>query len=298
MATLKKIPELTHLEKIFWPEEKYTKGDVIAYYNEMYKHIGKYLKDRAESLLRSPDGIKGESFFHKDAGGDAPEWVTTYESWSESTNKNVNYIVCNDKSTLLYMANLGCIEINPWNSRIKYPDEPDYLIIDIDPSKKSSFEQVIETAQAVKQVLDKAGAESYCKTSGATGIHIYVPLGAKYNYEHAKNFAHLIATKTHELLPDITSLERSLAKRGADKIYLDFLQNRKGQTVCSVYSLRPKPGAPVSTPLEWQEVKSGVHPTDFNIKNTLKRLEKKGDLFAGVLGKGIDLRKCLKNIEA
>jgi len=299
MATaVKKNVELTHLEKIFWPEEKYTKGDVIAYYNEVYKYIGKYLKERPESLLRSPNGIIGESFFHKDAGGNAPAWITTYESWSESANKNINYIICNDKPTLLYMANLGCIEINPWNSRIKYPDDPDYFVMDLDPSSKNTFEQVIETANAVKEILEKAGIVSYCKTSGATGLHIYIPLAAKYTYEQAKNFAHLIATKTNELLPNITSLERSLAKRGENKIYIDYLQNRKGQTLCSVYSLRPKPGAPVSTPLEWKEVKKGLHPSDFNIKNVLKRLEKKGDIFAGVLGKGIDMRKCLKNLES
>jgi bifunctional non-homologous end joining protein LigD len=145
-------------------------------------------------------------------------------------------------------------------------------------------------------VLDKAGATSYPKTSGATGIHIYVPLGAKYTYEQAKDFAHVIANMAHEQTPSFTSLDRSLGKRGKDKIYIDFLQNRKGQTLACAYSLRPKPGATVSTPLDWSEVKKGLHVSDFTIKNIAARIEKKGDLFKGVLLKGIDMAKCLKKL--
>jgi bifunctional non-homologous end joining protein LigD len=194
------------------------------------------------------------------------------------------------------MANLGCIEMNPWNSRIKNLDKPDYLVLDLDPSEKNTFEQVIETANVIKEILDKAGAKSFPKTSGATGIHIYVPLGAKYTYEQAKNFAHTIATLAQEQLPKFTSLDRNLAKRGKNKIYIDFLQNRKGQTLACAYSLRPRPGATVSTPLDWSEVKKGMHPSDFAIKNTMKRIEKKGYLFNGVLLKGIDMLKCIKKL--
>jgi len=287
---------LTHLDKIFWPDEKYTKGDVINYYNEVYPHIIKYMKDRPESLFRTPNGIKEKGFFHKDAGLGAPRWVKSLPLYSESAEKEINYIICNNKPTLIYLANLGCIEMNPWNSRIKDLDKPDYLVLDLDPSEKNTFEQVIETANVIKEILDKAGAKSFPKTSGATGIHVYVPLGAKYTYEQAKDFAHMIATMTQEQLPAFTSLERSLSKRGKNKIYIDFLQNRKGQTLSCAYSLRPKPGAPVSTPLEWDEVKKGLHPTDFNIKNTMKRIEKKGDLFKGVLLKGIDMMRCIKKL--
>lgn len=297
-STAAKNVPLSHLDKVFWPEEGYTKGDVINYYNSIYKYIGKYLKDRPQSLYRTPNGITAKGFFHKDAGDAAPDWVETYKSWSESANKEINYIVCNDKPTLLYLANLGSIEINPWNSRITSLDNPDYLIMDIDPSEKNTFNQVIETALVIKEVLDKAQADCYCKTSGATGMHVYVPLGAKYDYEQAKNFAHIIASLAHEQLPDFTSLERNLSKRTASNIYIDFLQNRKGQTLASVYSLRPKPRASVSAPLEWSEVKKGLDPKNFNIKNTLSRIEKKGDLFAGVLKKGIDMKKCLKNLGA
>ena len=290
------IVALTHLSKIFWPDEKYTKGDVINYYNAIYPHIIKYLKDRPESLFRTPNGINEGGFFHKDAGISAPKWVKSLPLYSETAEKEINYIICNDKPTLLYLANLGCIEMNPWNSRIKNLDKPDYLVLDLDPSEKNTFEQVIETANVIKEILDKAGAMSFPKTSGATGIHIYVPLGAKYSYEQAKGFAHTIALLAQEQLPKFTSLDRNLAKRGKSNLYIDFLQNRKGQTLACAYSLRPKPGAPVSTPLEWSEVKKGMHPSDFTIKNTMKRIEKKGDLFKGVLLKGIDMMKCIKRL--
>ncbi|MBS1586853.1 MAG: DNA ligase D [Bacteroidetes bacterium] len=289
---------LTHIDKVYWPEEGYTKGDMIEYYNKVYKYIGKYLKDRPESLRRTPNGITDEGFFHKDAGDAAPDWVDTYKMWSESANKEINYIVCNNKATLLYMANLGCIELNPWNSRVESVDNPDYLVIDIDPSEKNTFDQVVDTALMVKEIFDKCGCPAFCKTSGATGLHVYVPLGAKYSYEQARDFANTIAMVAQEQLADFTSLERSLSKRGKDKIYIDYLQNRPGQTLSCAYSLRPKPHAPVSTPLEWKEVKHGLKPSDFNIKNTMERLEKKGDLFTPVLGRGIDMMKALKKLGA
>ena len=286
----------THLDKVFWPDEGYTKGDVIDYYNTVYPHIIKYMKDRPESLLRMPNGLADKGFFHKDAGLNAPDWVKHIALYSESADKDINYIICNDKPTLLYLANLGCIEMNPWNSRLKKLDNPDYLVMDIDPSEHNTFEQVIDTANVIKAILDKAGAASFPKTSGATGIHVYVPLGAKYTYDQAKEFAHAIAVLAQHELPDFTSLERSLSKRGKDNIYIDYLQNRKGQTLACAYSLRPKPGATVSTPLEWSEVKKGLHPSDFTFKNIMKRIDKKGDLFAGVLLKGIDMMKCLKRL--
>ena len=301
METTKSIEGIkltfTHLDKIFWPDEGYTKGDVIDYYNKVYPHIIKYMKERPESLLRMPNGLADNGFFQKDAGLNAPEWVKHVPLYSDSVEKDINYIICNDKPTLLYLANLGCIEMNPWNSRLDTLDKPDYFVMDIDPSEQNTFEQVIETANVIKELLDKAGAISFPKTSGATGIHIYVPLGARYTYEQVKNFAHTIAIMTQEQLPDFTSLERSLSKRGKSNIYIDYLQNRKGQTLACAYSLRPKPGATVSTPLEWKEVKKGLHPSDFTMNNIMKRIEKKGDLFSGVLLKGIDMMKCIKKLE-
>jgi len=286
--------KITNPDKIFWPKEKITKGDVINYYQSISKYILPYLKGRPESLLRTPNGINEGSFFHKDVGSEAPAWVKAIAIFSESSNKEVNYILCNNAATLAYMNNLGCIEINPWHSTIQALDKPDYLIIDIDPSGKNTFEQVIETANVINDVFKKAGAESYCKTSGSTGLHVYVPTQKKYTYDQLKDFAHLICILTQEQLPKFTSLERNLKKRGDKMIYLDHLQNRRGQTISSVYSLRPKEGATVSIPLKWKEVKSGLSPQDFTIFNALQRIEKTGDIFSPVLGKGIDLDKCLK----
>ncbi|RYD58961.1 MAG: DNA ligase D [Sphingobacteriales bacterium] len=287
---------LTNQDKIYWPDEGYTKGDVIAYYASVYKYIGKYLKDRPESLKRNPNGIKGPAFFHKDAGEQAPDWMATYPTWSESAEKTIDYLLINDKPSLLYVANLGCIEINPWNSRTANPDKPDYLVIDLDPSDKNSFNDVVDCAHVVKGIFDSAGIDSYCKTSGSTGLHIYIPLGAKYDYEQTRQFAEIIAQMTVDELPNLATIERSLSKRAKNKVYIDFLQNKEGATLSTVYSLRPKPGAPVSTPLDWKEVKHGIDPRDYNIENTVKRLEKRGDLFAPVLKKGIDMIKSLKHL--
>ena len=286
----------TNINKIYFPDDGVTKGDVINYYQQMADYIVPYLKGRPQSLLRMPNGINAQGFFHKDAGVDAPSFVKTKKLFSESTNKHINYIICDNKPTLAYMNNLGSIEINPWHSTIEALDNPDYLIIDIDPSKENTFQQVIEAANVVKQVLDKAGAPSNCKTSGASGLHIYVPLEKKYTYEQAKDFTYLICMLANEQVPEFTTLERNLQKRGHKHIYMDYLQNRRGQTIACAYSLRPKPGATVSTPLLWKEVKSGLTPQDFTINNIAKRVKKMRDIFTPVLGKGIDLNKCLKNL--
>jgi len=288
--------KVTNLQKVFWPDEGYTKGDVINYYISVSKYILPFLKDRPESLKRNPNGIRDFGFFHKDAGDEAPAWVKSKPIFSESANKDIDYIICNDQPTLTYLNNLGCIEINPWHSTLKDLDKPDYLIIDIDPADKNTFEQVIETANVIRDILKRAGAESYCKTSGATGLHVYVPTAKKYTYDQLKDFAHLVCIIAQEELPAFTSLERNLKKRGNKMIYLDHLQNRRGQTISSVYSLRPKPGAPVSMPLKWSEVKPGLDPLQFNIRNALKRIEKQAALFTPVLGKGIDLKKCLDKL--
>ena len=288
----------TNRQKIYWPDEGITKGMMIDYYQSMADYVLPYLKDRPESLRRSPNGIIDKGFYHKDAGGEAPSFVKSIPLFSDSTKKDVDYILCNDKATLAYLNNLGCIELNPWNSTIKALDKPDYMIIDIDPSDKNTFEQVIETANVIKGVLDKAGATAFCKTSGATGIHIYVPMGRKYLYGQVRDFAEIVASLTMEQLPKFTSMERNLKKRGNKHIYIDYLQNSRGQTIACAYSLRPVTGATVSTPLNWKEVKSGLHPSAFDINTVPKRVKKIGDIFKGVLGKGIDLNKCLKNLSA
>ena len=288
--------QLSNLSKIFWPKEGFTKGDVIEYYKKIAPIILPYLKNRPLSLKRNPNGIIDDGFYQKDAGENAPSWIKKIDIHSASNNKTIHYIMCNDLPSLLYIANLGCIEMNPWFSTANKIDKPDYMVIDIDPSANNTFDQVIDTALMVKSILDSAGADSYCKTSGATGLHVFVPMARKYDYDQVKNFAHVIATLTNEQLSNTTTLVRSLSKRGSNKIYIDYLQNRRGQTLASAYSLRPKPGAPVSTPLLWKEVKKGLNPLKFTIKTIHKRVEKMGDLFAPVLAKGIDLKKCLEKL--
>lgn len=286
---------ITNKDKIYFPESGITKLQVAEYYDAVSKFILPYLKNRPESLKRSPNGINGQSFYHKDAGDEAPEYADTFEV-SSSGNKTINYIVCNNKATLLYLANLGCIEMNPWHSTTQHPDHPDYFILDIDPSEENTLPQIVDAALAVKEVLDKIGAKSYIKTSGATGLHIYVPTAAKYTYDQVKEFAHIVCSYAQQLVPDFTTLERNIKKRGSHRIYLDYLQNNPGQTIASVYSLRPKAGATVSTPLEWKEVNYELRLDAFTIYNVLDRIKTKGDLFKGVLGKGIDMMKCLKKL--
>jgi bifunctional non-homologous end joining protein LigD len=243
---------LTNLNKLFWPKEGISKGDVLAYYERMAPLLLPHLKDRPESLFRTPNGVKGHGFFQKDAGGDAPSWVPSVKIPSNSRDgADIDYILCNNIGTLLYLVNLGCIELNPWTSRKQHLLKPDHIVLDLDPSTGNSFDDVVEAALAVKVVLDHAGATGYCKTSGSTGIHIYIPTGGRYTFDELAPVAKNIMRLVHGMLPKTTTMERSLAKRSKRQIYLDHLQNRNGQTLASVYSIRPKPGATVSTPLDW-----------------------------------------------
>jgi bifunctional non-homologous end joining protein LigD len=287
--------KLTNLNKLYWKKEKFSKGDMINYYLKIAPFILPYMKDRPQSLNRHPNGIDGPNFFQKDQRGKLPAWMQTHEDFSESTNEMIEYLVCSNEATLIYMANLGCIEMHPWHSRSQSWQYPDWCLIDLDPDKPNTFEQVMDVAKVVKQVLDSIGSDACVKTSGSTGIHIYIPLGAKYDYDQSKQLAELIVTLVNHELPDLTSVERSPSKRKG-KIYLDFLQNRETQTAAAPYSLRPKPGVPVSTPLDWSELKKGLTPTTYNARNIFDRLKVEGDLFKAVLGKGINLEKVLNRL--
>ncbi|MBW3524907.1 DNA ligase D [Chryseobacterium sp. NKUCC03_KSP] len=288
--------KLTNQNKIYFPKDKISKGDVVEYYQSVAEYILPHLKNRPLSLNRFPNGIDHSGFYQKDTGDSFPDWIKTTKVHSGSTDKYIDYAICNDKATLAYLNNLGCIDFNPWNSSLPDLEHPDYLVLDLDPSKKNSFDDVIETAQQVNEVLNSIKIKGYCKTSGSTGIHIYIPMGGGYNYDQVKDFAHILMKQVNEKLPKITTLERSLQKRDDKKIYLDHLQNRQGQTLASVYSLRPKEGASVSMPIEWSELKKGLKPTDFTIENALERIKEKGDLFKPVLGKGIDMMKALDHL--
>jgi len=287
--------KFTHLNKLYWPEDGITKRDMFNYYDQVAPYMLPYLKDRPMSLNRYPGGIHGESFYQKNVRDKAPDWAKTMAHInSEGIDKD--YLLGNDEATLLWMASLGCIEMNPWFSLAQSPNNPDYCVIDLDPDKQH-FDQVIQAAQEVKRVLDAIGVPSYPKTSGSTGIHIYIPLGAQYTYDQSQLFANIIVKLVHQQIPEFTTLERMISNRKG-KMYLDFLQNRPGATIAGVYSLRPKPGATVSMPLHWDEVKPGLTMRDFTIYNAIDRLRETGGLFTGVLGKGIDLAKTVQKAQS
>lgn len=286
----------TNLSKAFWPKEKITKRDMINYYYQVAPYMLPFMKDRPQTLNRHPHGIVGESFYQKNVKGKVPEWIKTFPYYSSTDEEEKEFFVCTDEASLLYIASLGCIEMNPWSSRTQSPDNPDWCIIDLDPDK-NTFDQVIKAAQVTKQVLDVIDVPCYCKTSGSTGLHIYIPLGAKYSYHDSKEFGRKIAQLVHHEIPSFTSIERKTADREG-KMYIDFLQNRAQATVAAPYSLRPKPFAPVSMPLHWEEVKKGLKIKDHNIRNAIPRLKETGEIFKGVLGKGINLQAALKKIKS
>lgn len=278
---------LSNVNKVYWPKEKITKGQLLNYYASMSGVILPYLEGRPESLRRFPDGIEGKSFFQKNVK-DAPKWAETVKV------KGINYLVIEDARSLLYAVNLGCIELHPMLSRVGKLDRPDFLVMDLDPVGVG-FDKVVEVALGVREVLEEAGVKSYCKTSGGRGMHVCVPLGARYSYEVAKRFALAVAEIVHRG-SGYTSLER-LPKKRKGKVYIDCYQNNPGQTIAAPYCVRAKEGAPVSMPLAWKEVKKGIESEDFTIFNAKKRVEKTGDLFAGVLGHGANLEAALKKLE-
>jgi bifunctional non-homologous end joining protein LigD len=284
--------QFTHLNKVFWPQEAITKRDMINYYITVAEYMLPHLQDRPMSLNRFPNGIGGPHFYQKDVTGKVPDWAKTF-AHNTAKGEHHNYLVGGDISSLLWMAAQGCIEINPWLSRIESSEHPDHCVIDLDPDDSNTFDQVIEAAQMVKKIADALEIPSFPKTSGSTGIHIYIPLRPIYSYEQSQLFAKLIVNKVNQELPGFTTLERMTAARNG-KMYLDFFQNRAEATIAGVYSLRPKPGATVSMPLHWDEVKPGLKMRDFTVFNAIDRLKETGDLFKGVLEPGIDLEETMK----
>jgi len=288
--------KVTHLNKVFWKDEGITKGQLINYYKEMAGWIVPYLKDKPISMRRQPNGIEDPGFFQKDNTAHLPEWIKTEHLYSESNDKNINYIIGSDAATLLYMVNLGCIEINPWLSSYKTTDNPDFVVIDIDPHDVP-FSQAVEVALKTKEVFGRMKLEVFIKTSGSKGLHIYCYLGAKYDYDLVKNFAGYTANLIHAELPDTTSIERSPAKR-PNKVYIDFLQNSRGQTIACPYSVRPKPGATVSTPLHWHEVNSSLKLTNYTLFNIKERVESIDDPWKNLTKTKADLKKALQLLKA
>lgn len=288
---MKKKVVLTHPDKIFWPKEKYTKQDLMTYYQSVASFILPFLKNRPMVLRRFPNGIEGQSFIQKNTTMmHLPDWIQVVEI--EHSEKNLTYFLIQDKASLEYVVNLGTIEFHPFHSKVDNLDYPDYFILDMDP-ESVPFNAVIETAKIIHELFDDWEIPHYCKTSGGRGLHIYIPLHAKYTIDQVSKFGQIIGALIHEQIPKLTSLERNPSKR-QKKIYLDVLQNRAKQTIVAPYSVRGRPQAPVSTPLHWEELKKGLKPQDFTIETMIPRLNEVGEIFSPILGKGFNIKKWIE----
>ena len=277
------VVPLTHLERVYWPEDGYTKGDLVRYYDEIAPVILPYLEDRPLIMKRYPAGVGGPSFHQHDVN-DAPDFVRTATLAVEGGGHTVDYIVGTGRATLLYMANLGAVERHPFHSRVPDLARPDWMVFDLDPGEGVEFGTICRLAVAVRDVLARLGLEGHPKTSGSRGLHVYVPFRAEYDYERVAGLAERVAIVVAREHGDEATVERSLKKRARGQVYVDHLQNAKGKSVVAPYSVRPRAGATVSAPLEWGEVERGrITPRDFTIKNIGARVRRRGDLFRPVL---------------
>jgi bifunctional non-homologous end joining protein LigD len=265
----------TNLDKIFWPEERYTKGDLIAYYRAIAPWLLAYLKDRPVVLTRYPDGIAGKWFFQKDAPVFAPEWLRRERMWSEDTKRDIDYFVCDDLDSLLYLINLGTIPLHVWGSRVATLERPDWCILDLDP-KEAPFRHVVTVARAIHKLCDDIELPCFVKTSGSTGLHVLLPLGRQCTYEQARSLGGLLARVIAAQLPEIATVTRQVGKRGA-RVYLDWVQNGHGRLLVAPFSVRPLPGAPVSMPLAWSEVTPKLDIGKFTIRTAPARMNKRKD---------------------
>ena len=294
-APVQKNIAFTNLKKIYWPAEKYTKGDLIDYYRGVSSWLLPYLANRPVVLTRFPDGIDGKSFYQKDAPVFAPEWMRTIPIWSEETQREIRYFICDCEEALLYLANMGSIPLHIWASREGSLELADWCVIDLDP-KEAPFSDVIRCAQVLHRVCESVGLPNYVKTTGKTGLHILLPLGRQCTYEQSRMLGELLARVSLRELNDIATITRHVTKRG-DKVYFDYLQNRHGQTIVAPFSVRPLPGATVSMPLVWDEVNESLDPRTFTIVNAIQRMEKIGkDPVAPVLESKPDLAQVLEQL--
>ena len=285
----------SNLKKIYWPDEKYTKGDLIEYYRAISRWILPYLQERPVVMTRYPDGIEGKMFYQKDAPEFAPEWLRTVNIWSEDTQREIRYFVADDEDSLVYIANLGSIPLHIWASRVGSLELPDWCVIDLDP-KEAPFKDVVRTAQVLHALCETIKLPNYVKTTGKTGLHILLPLGRQCTYAQSRTLGELLARCVLRELGDIATIVRHVTKRG-DKVYLDYLQNRHGQTIVAPFSVRPLPGATVSMPLDWDEVNVSLDPRDFTIKNAVERMESlTTDPCVGVLEQKPNLQKVLQRL--
>ncbi|HEX9755614.1 MAG TPA: DNA ligase D [Gemmatimonadales bacterium] len=274
------VPEVrtvafSNLDKVFWKEEGYTKGDLVAYYRAISPWLLPYLRGRPVVLTRYPDGIDGKSFFQKDAPKFIPEWLRTERMWSEDARREIDYFVCDDEPSLLYLANLASIPLHIWASRVETLDRPDWCVLDLDP-KGAPFPNVIAVARALHELCEEIGLPSWVKTTGSTGLHVLLPLGRQFSYEQCRSFGELLSRVIVDEHREIATLTRVIERREG-KVYLDYLQNGHGRLIVAPFSVRPLPGAPVSMPLRWEEVRPGLESRDYTIRTAPARMERLGD---------------------
>lgn len=293
---VQKTVTISNPKKIFWPAEKYTKGDMIEYYRGIAPWLLPYLKERPVVLTRFPDGIEGKSFYQKDAPDFAPEWMRTVPIWSSDTNRFIQYFLCDDIEGLTYLANSGTIPLHIWMSRVESLERPDWCVIDLDP-KEAPFSDVVKTALVLHRICGEIGLPDYIKTTGKTGLHIMVPLGRQVTYEQCRTLGELLARLVIRELGDITTITRHVTRRG-DKVYLDYLQNRHGQLIVAPFSVRPLPGATVSMPITWDEVNQDLDPRAFTIKTAIDRIARLGDPVRPVIEEKPDLGAVMNRLAA
>ena len=277
--------KLSNLDKPFWPDEGITKGDLLAYYRDVAPVLVPHLRDRPFTMKRYPDGWQGKHFFQKDAPSHMPEWIPRAPfpaTTREGETRTIDYAIVNDDLALLWMVNMGCIDMNAWSSRAEKPERPDWVMFDLDPSDDVGFPEVVEVALLVREALELVELTSFAKTSGSRGIHVQVPVARRHGYDDVREFAGIVAGALARAHPGLVTTEWQKKKRRG--VLVDANQNGPGKTTASVYSVRPRPGATVSTPLRWDEVRAGLDPTAFTMEVVLDRVARDGDLFAGVLG--------------
>ena len=280
----KRVLKLSNLDKPFWPEEGITKGDLIAYYRDVAPVLVPHLRDRPFTMKRYPDGWNGKFFFQKDAPKHMPDWIPTRQFEASTRDKPpkrrlIDFALVNDDLALLWTANMGCIDMNTWYSRVDKPSRPDWVLFDLDPSPDVGFPETIQVALLIKQMLDLLELESFPKTSGSEGIHILVPVARRHTYAQTREFSEIVAGALARAHPGLVTTEWTKAKRRG--VLIDSNQNGEGKTIASAYSVRPKPGAPVSTPLRWDEVNESLDPAAFTMDAVRERVAREGDLFAG-----------------
>jgi bifunctional non-homologous end joining protein LigD len=289
---------VTHPERVLFPRDGVTKGDLAEYYLEIGDVIVPHLRDRPFTLKRYPHGIDGQAYFHKQAPKGKPAWIPTrqFRTWPrEGESRLVDFTLVNETAALVWMVQMNCIDMNAWYSRVDKPDRPDYVVFDLDPPEsRNGFAQAIRVAHLIREALEKLGLRSYPKTSGADGIHVLVPITRRSSFRDAYDFAELVSRGLEAENPGLVTTEWLKKKRRG--VLVDHRQNGHGKTIASAYSVRPKPGAPVSTPLRWEELSEKVRPRDFGRREALQRVEKHGDLFEPVLRGGQSLGPALRRL--